>query len=75
MKAGKRIDPDPEANDELAAESYRFYAREASEFVQASAQAVAEAFEYIGSKQAVAHNELITQRLKDSAKKGMSYGQ
>ncbi|MGD2206038.1 MAG: hypothetical protein PVH17_04585, partial [Anaerolineae bacterium] len=34
-----------EVSEELAAEGYRFYAREASEFAEASAKAVAEALE------------------------------
>ena len=33
--------------EQLAAEGYRFYAQEASEFAEASARAVAESFEHV----------------------------
>lgn len=37
-----------EEEERLAAEGYRFYAREASEFAEASARAVAESLEHAG---------------------------
>lgn len=43
MEADKRMDTYPKVTEELAAEGYRFYAVEASEFAEATVKAVAEA--------------------------------
>lgn len=47
MEADKRMDTYPEVTEELAAEGYRFYAVEASEFAEATAKAVAEALAWV----------------------------